>query len=149
MWVSFFGLILHVVVVLAKLCLTLCDPADYSTPGFPVFHCLHEFAQTHVHWVGDAIQISHPLSPWCWERLRAGGEGGNRGWESYMSNLQMETELSFHERHPRRPLQHPFLRALASPNPVLTHLQGPSNTEDTRPQVYEDIWVSSHVVGST
>ena len=45
----------------AKLCPTLCDPMDYSTPGFPVFHCLPEFAQTHVHWVNDAIQPSHPL----------------------------------------------------------------------------------------
>ena len=44
-----------------KLCLTLCDPMDYSMPGFPVFHHLLEFAQMHVHWVGDAIQPSHPL----------------------------------------------------------------------------------------
>ena len=34
-----------------------------NTPGFPVLHCLPEFAQTHVHWVSDAIQLSHPLSP--------------------------------------------------------------------------------------
>ena len=34
---------------------------DCSTPGFPVLHYLPEFAQTHVHWVGDAIQPSHPL----------------------------------------------------------------------------------------
>ena len=33
------------------------------TPGFPVLHYLPEFAQTHVHWVGDAIQPSHPLLP--------------------------------------------------------------------------------------
>ena len=33
----------------AKLCLTLCDPMDCSTPGFPVLHHLPEFAQTHVH----------------------------------------------------------------------------------------------------
>ena len=33
-----------------------------STPGLPVHHQLPEFAQTHVHWVGDAIQPSHPLS---------------------------------------------------------------------------------------
>ena len=46
-----------------KLCLTLCDPVDCSMPGFPVLHHLLEFAQTHVHWVGDAIQRSHPLSP--------------------------------------------------------------------------------------
>ena len=36
---------------------------DCSTPGFPVLHHLPEFAQTHVHWVGDAIQPFHPLSP--------------------------------------------------------------------------------------
>ena len=34
-----------------------------STPGFPVLHYLPEFAQTHVHWVSDVIQPSHPLSP--------------------------------------------------------------------------------------
>ena len=42
---------------------TLCIPMDCSTRGFPVFHCLPEFAQTHVHWVIDAIQPSHTLSP--------------------------------------------------------------------------------------
>ena len=44
-------------------CLPLCDPMDYSMPGFPVLHYLPEFAQTRVHWVGDAIQPPHPLSP--------------------------------------------------------------------------------------
>jgi len=38
-------------------------PWNGSTPGFPVLHHLLEFAQTHVHWIGDAIQPSHPLSP--------------------------------------------------------------------------------------
>ena len=47
----------------AKSCPTLCDPMNCSTPGFPVLHYLPEFAQTHVHLVGDAIQPSHPLSP--------------------------------------------------------------------------------------
>ena len=42
--------------------LTLCDPINCSTPGFPVLHYLLKFAQTHVHWVSDAIQSSHPLS---------------------------------------------------------------------------------------
>ena len=46
-----------------KLCPTICDYMDCSMPGFPVFHCLPEFSQTQVHWVGDAIQPSHPLSP--------------------------------------------------------------------------------------
>ena len=40
---------------------TLCDPMNCSTPGLPVRHQLLEFTQTHVHWVGDAIQPSHPL----------------------------------------------------------------------------------------
>ena len=44
-------------------CPTLCNPMDCSTPGLPVHHHLLEFAQTHVHWVGDAIQPSHLLSP--------------------------------------------------------------------------------------
>ena len=45
-----------------QLCPTLCDPMDCSTPGFPVHHQLPELAQTHIHWVGDAIQPSHPMS---------------------------------------------------------------------------------------
>ena len=47
----------------AQSCPTLCDPTDCSTPGFPVLHHLLELAQTHVHWVSDNIQTSHPLSP--------------------------------------------------------------------------------------
>ena len=47
---------------IGQLCLTLCDPMDCNTPGIPVHHQLLEFTQTHVHWVGDAIQSSHPLS---------------------------------------------------------------------------------------
>ena len=46
----------------AQLCPTLCDPMNRSTPGLPVHHQLPEFTQTHVHWVGDAIQPFHPLS---------------------------------------------------------------------------------------
>ena len=42
-------------------CLTLCDPMNRSSPGLPVHHQLPEFTQTHVHWVSDAIQPSHPL----------------------------------------------------------------------------------------
>ena len=46
--------------LVAKSCLTLCNLMDYSMPSFPVPHHLLEFAQTHVHWIGDAIQPSHP-----------------------------------------------------------------------------------------
>ena len=47
----------------AHSCQTLCDPMDWSTPGFPDHHQLPELAQTHVHWVGDAIQPFNPLLP--------------------------------------------------------------------------------------
>ena len=43
-------------------CPTLCDPMNHSMPGLPVHHQLLESTHTHVHWVGDAIQPSHPLS---------------------------------------------------------------------------------------
>ena len=46
----------------AQSCPTLCDPMNRSMPGLPVHHQLPEFTQTHVHWVRDAIQPSHPLS---------------------------------------------------------------------------------------
>ena len=46
----------------AQSCLTLCHPMDCSMPGFPVYRQLPELIQTHVHWVSDAIQPSHPLS---------------------------------------------------------------------------------------
>ena len=47
----------------AKSCMTLYDRMDCITPGPPVHHHLSDFAQTHVHWVGDAIQPPHPLLP--------------------------------------------------------------------------------------
>ena len=43
--------------------LSASNSMHYSTPCFPLLHCLPEFAQTHVHWVNNAIQPSHPLSP--------------------------------------------------------------------------------------
>ena len=46
----------------AQSCPTLCNPMNCSTPGLPVQHQLLEFTPTHVHWVSDAIQSSHPLS---------------------------------------------------------------------------------------
>ena len=48
--------------LVAQSCLTLCNPTDCHTPGFPVHHELLELAQTHVHRVIDATQPSHPLS---------------------------------------------------------------------------------------
>ena len=46
----------------AQSCPTLCNPMDCNMPGLPAHHQLPELTQTHVHWVGDTIQPSHPLS---------------------------------------------------------------------------------------
>ena len=56
-------------------CPIFCDPMDCSTPGFPVHHQLLELAQTHVHWVSDAIQSSHSLSSFssCLQSFPASG----------------------------------------------------------------------------
>ena len=55
-------------------------PMDCSMPGLPVHHQLPEFTQTHVHWVGDAIQPSHPLSP-------SGSSKDPSSWSFQMSHF--------------------------------------------------------------
>ena len=57
----------------AQSCLTLCNPMDYSTQSLRVHHQLSEFTQTHVHWVGDAIQPSHSLLSSCLQSFPASG----------------------------------------------------------------------------
>ena len=59
MWLLLFRAVQFSLV--AQLCLILHDPTDCSAPGFPVHHQLPELAQSHVHWVSDAIQPFHPL----------------------------------------------------------------------------------------
>ena len=56
-----------------KSCPTLCDPTNCSTPGFPVLHYLPEFAQTHVHWVSDAISSSVTPFSSCLHSFPASG----------------------------------------------------------------------------
>ena len=53
----------------------LCNPVDCSMPGFPVLHHLPELAQTHIHWVDDAIQPSYPVVPFsfCLQSFPASG----------------------------------------------------------------------------
>ena len=58
-WTCMFNSIISSV---TQSCPTLCNPMDCSMPGLPVYHQLPEFTQTHVHWVGDASQLTHPLS---------------------------------------------------------------------------------------
>ena len=60
-WMELEGISVHFGAV-TQLCLILCYLMDCSMPGFPAHHQLLELAQTHVHWVSDAIQTSHPMS---------------------------------------------------------------------------------------
>ena len=72
--------------MVALSCLTLCNPIDCIMTGFPVHHQLPEFTQTHVHQVGDAIQLSHPflLQPSIFPSIRV-----------------FSNELVFHIRWPK------------------------------------------------
>ena len=81
----------------AQSCLTLCDPMNCSTPGLPVHHQLLEFTQTHVHWVGDAIHPSHPLSPPSPPALNLSPHQGLFKWVSSLH--QVANVLEFQLQH--------------------------------------------------
>ena len=76
---------------------SLCDPVDCSTPGLPVHRQLPEFIQTHVHWVSDAIQPSHPPSSPSPPALNLSQHQGLFKWVS--SLLQVAKVLEFRLKH--------------------------------------------------
>ena len=81
----------------AQSCPTLCDHMNRSTPGLPVHHQLLESTQTHVHWVGDAIQPSHPLSSPSPPALNLSQHQGLFKWVS--SSHQVTKGLEFQLQH--------------------------------------------------
>ena len=78
-------------------CPTLCNPMNCSTQGLPVHHQLSEFTQTQVHWVGDAIQPSHPLSSPSPPALNLSQHQGLFKWVS--SSHQVAKVLEFQLQH--------------------------------------------------
>ena len=84
---------LHQFSLVTQSCPTLCDPMNCSTPGLPVYHQLPEFTQTHVHWVSDAIQLSHSLlspsppapNPSQHQRLFQWVNSSQKRWPKYLS----------------------------------------------------------------
>ena len=76
-----------------SLSLSLCDIMDCSTLGFPVLHYLPEFAQTHVHWVSDAIQPPHPLLPPSLAALNLSQHQGLFQWVSSLHQMAKVLEL--------------------------------------------------------
>ena len=81
----------------AQLCPPLCDPMNCNMPGIPVHHQLLEFTQTHVHWIGDAIQPSHPLSSPFPPALNLSQHQGLFKWVS--SSYQVAKILEFQIQH--------------------------------------------------
>ena len=76
-------------------CPTLCNPMDCSTPGLLVHHQPPESTQTHVHWVRDAIQPSHPLSSPSPPTFNLSQHQGLFKWVS--SSHQVAKILEFHQ----------------------------------------------------
>ena len=80
-----------------QLCPTRCNSMDCSTPGFPVHHQLPDLAQTHVHWVSDAIQPSPPLSSTSPPALYLSQHQGLFQWVSSLH--QVARVLEFQLQH--------------------------------------------------
>ena len=76
--------------------ITLCNPMDFSTLGLSVLHQLPELAQTHVHWVGDAIQPSHLLSSPSPPAFNLSQHGGLFKW---VSSAWVDKVLEFQLQH--------------------------------------------------
>ena len=85
------------IVIVVQSCTTLCDPMDCNTPDFTVNDQLPEFTQTHVHWVGDAIQPSHPLSSPSPPALNLSQHQGIFQWVSSLH--QVAKVLEFQLQH--------------------------------------------------
>ena len=78
-----------------QLCPTLCDPMDCSTQDFPVHHQLLEPPQTHVHWVSEAIQPSHPLSSPSSSVFNLSQHQGLFQWASFSHQVASVLEFQF------------------------------------------------------
>ena len=75
----------------------LCDPMNCSTPSLPIQHQLPEITQTHVHWVSDVIQPSHPLSSLSPLAFNLSQHQGLFKWVS--SSHQVAKVLEFQLQH--------------------------------------------------
>ena len=139
---------LHKISSVTQSCPILCNPMDCSTPGFPVLHCLPELAQTHVHWVDDATQPSHPVTPFsCPQSFPASPSfpmswlftsgGQSIGTSASASVLQLKIQGWF-------PLEFPGLISLQSKG--LSRIF--SNTAVQKYQFFSaqpSLWSNSHI----
>ena len=91
-------------------CLPLFNSMKYSTPGFPVLQHLSELTQTHVHWVSDAIQPSHPLSPSSLPALNLSQHQGHFHWVDSSHQVAKVLKLQLQQQSFRWIFRVDFLR---------------------------------------
>ena len=115
-----------------KLHLTLRNPTDGSTPGFPVLRHLLKFAQTHIHWISNAIQPSHPVAPFS-SCLQSSSASGSLQWVS--SSHQVAKVLELQHQSFQRIFRVDFLLGLTG----LISLQ-PRDSQESSP--YPDLKAS-------
>ena len=96
----FHDLVVNYCCSVTQSCPTLCNLIDCSTPVFPVLPHLLKFAQTHVHWISDVIQPSHPVSPPSPPALNLSQHQGLFQWIGSSHQVAQVLELQ---------LQHPVL----------------------------------------
>ena len=82
-----------------KSCPAICNPMDCSTPGFPVLHYLLELAQIRVHWIGEAIQPSHPLSPPSSSTLNLPQHQGLFKWVGTLHQMAKVSDLQHQHQY--------------------------------------------------
>ena len=128
-----------------KMCLTLCNPMNCSTPGFPV-HYLPEFAQTHIHLVDYAIQPSCPLSPPS-PAFNLSQHQGLFHWVG--SSHQMAKILGLQLQHPMN-IQYWFILGLTHLNSLVSMECSRvfSNTTVQKHQFFSSqpsLWSNSHI----
>ena len=113
----------------AQSCPTLCDPMNRSMPSLPVHHQLLEFTQTHVHWVGDAIQPSLPLSSPFLPALNLSQHQGLFKWVGSSHQVAKVLELQ---------LQHQSFQWTPRTNLLLDRLVGspcsPRDSQESSPK---------------
>ena len=102
-----------------QLCPILCDLMDCSMPGFPVLPYLPEFAQTHVHWIGDSMQPSHPLNVGTHQKKLLHIQGQRRSRSKMVGGGAVMFKIKSHtrQRHTSKTLCAPGPRERSSDHP--------------------------------
>ena len=112
----------------------LCDPTNRSTPAFPVHHQLPEFTQTHVHWVSDDIQPSHPLSSPSPPAFNLSQHQDLFQWHSFLHQVAKVLELQLQYQSLQWVFSVDFLQDWLIRSPCC-----PRDSQESSPALFESI----------